>query len=79
MLLVTPVGNEEDRQVRVGTFSKNLARLDLRYSLDLLQESARGIGNRLNRVVAPIDDRLNIALRDAVDTLKRAWPREWLF
>lgn len=70
-LLVTTTGNEhENRGVWVGTFSKNLARLDFRDSLDLLQESARGIGNRLDRVVATIDDQLDIALRDTVDPLQ---------
>lgn len=51
------------------TFGQNLRRFLLRDTLDLLKCTASCICNRLDSVVASIDEKLNVTLRQPCDTL----------
>lgn len=55
------------------TFCKNLARLLLGDSFYLLQDSARGVGNRLDSIETAIDNKLNVSLCEASNTLPWKW------
>ena len=63
--------HEEISGAWVYTFSKNLSSLYFRNALDLLEDPAWCISHGLDGVVASVDDLLNVALRDAIEALKK--------
>lgn len=55
--------------MKIPTFSKDLGGFLLRDTLDLLQDSTRGVGDGLHGVVAAINNKLNVALGQAGNSL----------
>ena len=55
--------------MEICTFCQDLGGLLFRDTLDLLENSAWRIGNRLDRVIASIDNQLDVSLRETCYTL----------
>jgi hypothetical protein len=52
------------------TFTQDLGSFLLGYALDLFQLSSWGVGDRLDSLIAAIDDKLNVALGETGKTLE---------